>query len=77
MKERYDWDVQGDVGKANVAVRGFDQDTQQEFWQYAGLWDSGSHGFTYVDWGNVAATPAIKVMAPRGFPGVFVDFSSP
>jgi hypothetical protein len=74
-QKRYTWDVEGDFGKVNVSVRGFDPETNAETWYYAGLWDAGSRGHTTVPWGNNAATPKIRVKTPPGpFPGLFVSF---
>ena len=75
-KVGYEWDVQGDIGKVNVSVMGYDETSNNETWYYAGLWNSGSHGRALVPWGNNASVPRIRVKTPPGpFPGAMVDWS--
>lgn len=74
-KVKYRWTVQGDIGKVNIAVMGYDENLK-EYWQYTGLWNSGSSGSNVVKWGPVASVPRIRVQTPPGpFPGVMVDWS--
>jgi hypothetical protein len=76
VRVTYKWEVQGDIGKVNVSVMGYDEKTNLETWYYAGLWDSGSHGKAVAPWGHHASVPRIRVKTPPGpFPGVMVDWS--
>jgi hypothetical protein len=75
LNETYRWEVEGDVGRAGVAVRGFDPETGDETWTQQLMVSSGELGRATVPWGNNAATPAIRAFAPVGSPGVFVSFT--
>jgi hypothetical protein len=75
FREHYSWNVEGNVGRASIELRSFDEGTQAEQWYGVGPWSSGSGGATTVPWGNVLAQPAIRVLVPYGSPGVFVSFT--